>query len=76
MVYIIIIETNFEAGNSIKTLFIKKTIDQIRFPIKKYWFESLQNYFFPQLSEAATGGVLYKKGVLRKFLRFAGKHLY
>ena len=35
MVYIIVIETNFKAENSIKNLFIKKTIDQIRFPIKE-----------------------------------------
>ena len=27
-------------------------------------------------SEAATGGVLQKKGVLRNFAKFSGKHLY
>ena len=35
MIYIIDIETNFKAGNSIKISFIKKTIDQIRFPINE-----------------------------------------
>ena len=27
-------------------------------------------------AEAATGGVLYKKGVLKNFTKFTGKHLY
>ena len=35
MVYIILIETNFETANSMKISFIKKTIDQIRFLIKE-----------------------------------------
>ena len=38
-------------------------------------FETFQKYFLPQLSEAATEGVLYKKGAPRNFAKFTGKHL-
>ena len=33
-IYIIVIETNFKTGNPIKIFFMKKTIDQMRFPMK------------------------------------------
>ena len=43
LVYIILIETNFETANSMKMSFVKKTIDQIRFLIKEIF--SLERFF-------------------------------
>lgn len=47
MVSTFVIDTNFNTGNSIKVFFIKKPIDQIRFPIREIFrLERFRSIFF------------------------------
>ena len=59
-----VIETNFKAGNSIKILFLKKGIDQIRFSMKKKFslehFRSIFHHDFRSLSWVRNTRLLIK----------------
>ena len=63
-VYIIVIETNFNAENSIKVSFIKKLIDQVRFLIKEIvgleHFRSISYHDFRSLSSVKNARLLIK----------------
>ena len=69
LVYIIVIETIFKAGNSIKIFFIKETIDQIRFSIKEIFslkhFRSIFYHDFRSLSRIRNARLLIKLRRLR-----------
>ena len=50
-----VVETNFKAGNSIKILFLKKGIDQIRFSMKKNLVWNISEVFFTTTLEVYHG---------------------
>ena len=43
--------------------------------VRKAVFRKLLNMVLDLVSETATGSLLWKKGVLKNFAKFTGKHL-